>query len=142
MSDFPSSISSLTRVSKDGTAVKEGISYVKCRSCWSSYFNFDSSCRIVLPSFCLESLSSLAKMARWTSSIAPVLRCQHVLTPLNAIPTTMTGQRSRAEMKAKDKRSEVAYGATMSTVYFNRGMYTILGQCFWDRVSVSTLVWT
>ena len=31
---------------------------------------------------------------------------------LIAILTTMTGQRSRAEMKAKEVRSEVAYGAT------------------------------
>ena len=141
MSDFPSSISSLTRVSQDRTAVKEGISYVNCRSCCSSYFNFASSCRIVLPSFCLDSLSSLAKIARWTSSIAPVLRCQHVLTPPRAVLTTIIGQRSRAEIKAKDVRSEVAYGATMSTMYSNRGMYAILGQWFWGRVFASTLFW-
>ena len=58
-------------------------------------------------------------MARWTSSIAPVLRCQHVLTSHEAIITTMTGQRSRAEIKAKDDRSAVAYGATMLEVSIN-----------------------
>ena len=51
-------------------------------------------------------------MARWTSSIAPVLRGQLVSMLSAVIITTMTGQRSRAEMKAKDFLSEVAYGAT------------------------------
>ena len=94
----------------------QGSPYVNLRSCCSSYFNFASSCKIVLPSFCLNSLSSLAKIARWTSSIAPVLYCQHVLTAPKAKLTTMTGHRFRAEIKAKDKRSEVAYGGTMLMV--------------------------
>ena len=51
-------------------------------------------------------------MARWTSSIAPVLRCQLVLEFSVAILTRMTGQRSRAEINAKEVRSEVAYGGT------------------------------
>ena len=51
-------------------------------------------------------------MARWTSSIAPVLRGQFVSMLSVAILTTMIGQRSRAEMKANDVLSEVTYGAT------------------------------
>lgn len=51
-------------------------------------------------------------MARWMSSIAPVFRGQLVPTLTVAIVTTMTGQRSLAEIKAKDVLSEVAYGAT------------------------------
>lgn len=46
------------------------------------------------------------------SSIAPVLGDQLAPIVSVAIPTTMTGQRSRAEMKAKDVLSDVAYGAT------------------------------
>ena len=88
----------------------EGFSYVKCRSCCSSYFSFASASRIALPSFRLGSWS-LATMVRWTSSIAPVLRGQLVSTLWVARLTTMTGQRSRAEMKAKDVLSEVVYGS-------------------------------
>ena len=51
-------------------------------------------------------------MVRWTSSIAPVLGGQLVLTVYVTIATRIIGQRSRAEMKAKDVLSEVAYGAT------------------------------
>ena len=92
----------------------QGSPYVKYLSCCSSYFNLASSCRIILPSFSLEVLSSLAKIARWTSSIAFVLRCQLFITPSRAILTRISGHRSRAEMKAKDERSEVEYGAIMT----------------------------
>ena len=95
---------------------------------------------MVLPSFCLESLSSLAKMARWTSSIAPVLRCQHVLTPTKAILTTMTGQRSRAEMKANDDRSEVAYGATMAMDVLRFRAFKISMKCFLGGIARKGLI--
>ena len=71
--------------------------YVNWLSCCSSYFSFANPSSIVLPSFRFVS-SSLTRMARWMSSIAPV---------------TMTGQRSRAETKAKDALSEVTYGSTL-----------------------------
>ena len=55
--------------------------------------------------------------------MAPVFRCQLVSTLYLAKLTTMTGQRSRAEMKAKDVWSEVEYGltgiATLDTMSWN-----------------------
>lgn len=53
--------------------------YVNCRSCCNSYFIFASSSRIFLPSFRFGS-SSLATIARWMSSIAPVLSGQRYST--------------------------------------------------------------
>lgn len=70
-------------------------------------------------------------MARWTSSIAPVLRGQ--LAPMLSVVifTTMTGQRSRAEMKAKDVLSEVAYRATGSST--QEPMFAVFVELQWGR---------